>query len=207
MSPHRPGAAPRPPLCSRCPLPVPPCAHLVWTRCSPPPPGAVTARSEQLRILFGGPGRRGAGSIPASCRICHTVEAAIGWPSLASSPCTRRCPHAGVICCHTDHERADRSRRGRSSGTSAVRVIPLACDKPPVPGQERRRGQSEHLAPPAPGDQPGQRREPQPVTRLVAEPADLAAQHRVLVPEHQEFGILGYLTPGQHHQAVKQAAH
>ena len=42
-----------------------------------------------------GPGRRGAGSIPASCRICHTVEAAIGWPSLTSSPCTRRCPHAG----------------------------------------------------------------------------------------------------------------
>ena len=34
-------------------------------------------------------------SIPASCMICHTVEAAIGWPSLMSSPCTRRCPHAG----------------------------------------------------------------------------------------------------------------
>jgi hypothetical protein len=41
---------------------------------------------------------------------------------------------------------------------------------------------------------------------LVADPADLAAQDRVLVPEHQGFGILGYLTPGQHHQAVEQAA-
>jgi hypothetical protein len=40
-----------------------------------------------------------------------------------------------------------------------------------------------------------------------SDPADLAAQHRVLVPEHQEFGILGRLTPGQHHQAVEQAAH
>jgi hypothetical protein len=58
-----------------------------------------------------------------------------------------------------------------------------------------------------PGDQPGQGRKPQPVGRLVAEPADLAAQHRVLVPEHQEFGILGYLTPGQHHQAAEQTAH
>src|SRR5689334_1214721 len=29
-----------------------------------------------------GPARRGRGSIPASCRICHPVEAAIGWPSL-----------------------------------------------------------------------------------------------------------------------------
>src|SRR5258707_15716381 len=42
-----------------------------------------------------GPVRRGTGSIPAACRICHTVEAAIGWPSLTSSPCTRRCPHVG----------------------------------------------------------------------------------------------------------------
>jgi hypothetical protein len=43
-----------------------------------------------------GPVRRGAGSIPAACRIRHTVEAAIGWPSLTSPPCTRRCPHAGL---------------------------------------------------------------------------------------------------------------
>jgi hypothetical protein len=42
---------------------------------------------------------------------------------------------------------------------------------------------------------------------LVADPADLAAQHRVLVPEHQELGILGHLAPGQHHQAAEQAAH
>jgi hypothetical protein len=27
------------------------------------------------------------------------------------------------------------------------------------------------------------------------------------VPEHQEFGILGHLTPGQHHQAAEQTAH
>jgi hypothetical protein len=45
--------------------------------------------------LQAGPVRRGAGSIPASCRICRTVEAAIGWPSLTSSPYTRRCPHVG----------------------------------------------------------------------------------------------------------------
>ena len=43
-----------------------------------------------------GPVRRGAGPIPASCRICQTAEAAIGWLSLTSSPCTRRCPHAGL---------------------------------------------------------------------------------------------------------------
>jgi hypothetical protein len=29
---------------------------------------------------------------------------------------------------------------------------------------------------------------------------------RVLVPEHQELGIFGHLTPGQHHQAAEQTA-
>jgi hypothetical protein len=92
------------------------------------------------------------------------------------------------------------------SGTSPVRVIPLACDQPPVPGQERRWGHREHLAPSAAGDRPGQRRQPQPAARLVADPADPAVQHRVVVPEYQESGILGQLTPGQHQQAIEQAA-
>ena len=76
-----------------------------------------------------------------------------------------------------------------------------------MPGQERRRGHREHLAPPAPGDQPGERGKPHPVARLVADPTDLAAQHRVLVPEHQELGILGHLTPGKHHHTAEQTAH
>jgi hypothetical protein len=42
---------------------------------------------------------------------------------------------------------------------------------------------------------------------LVADPADLAAQHRVLVPEYQQLGVLGHLPPGQHHQAAQQTAH
>ena len=52
----------------------------------------------------------------------------------------------------------------------------------------------------------GQCREPQPVARLVADPADLAAQDRVLVPEYQEFGILGHLTPSLHLEAGEQTA-
>jgi hypothetical protein len=41
---------------------------------------------------------------------------------------------------------------------------------------------------------------------LVADPADLAPQHCVLVPEHEELGILGHLTPGQHHLTAEQTA-
>jgi hypothetical protein len=36
--------------------------------------------------------------------------------------------------------------------------------------------------------------------RLVADPADMAAQNRVLVSEHQKLGILGHVAPGQHCQ-------
>ena len=45
----------------------------------------------------------------------------------------------------------------------------------------RRRGISRDSCKPQPG-------------RLVADPADLAAQHRVLVPERQEFGIFARFT-------------
>lgn len=58
-----------------------------------------------------------------------------------------------IVRGHTDYELADRSRRGRSSGPPTAGVIPLACDKPPVPGPECRRGHRHHLAPPLPGDQ------------------------------------------------------
>ena len=115
-------------------------------------------------------------------------------------------PARRIVRGHADHELADRPCRGRPSGPPAVRVIPLAGDQAPMPGQQRRGGHREHLAPPVPGDQPRQCGEPQPVARLVADPADLAAEDRVLVPEHQEFGIPGQLTPGQHHQAAEQAA-
>jgi hypothetical protein len=57
-----------------------------------------------------------------------------------------------------------------------------------------------------PGNQPGQRREPQPVARLVADPADLSAQHRVLMTQHQQLGVPGHPTSTPHHQASEQAA-
>ena len=111
-----------------------------------------------------------------------------------------------IVDGHADNELADRGCRARPSGTPTGRVVPRASDQSSVPGEQRRRGHREHLAPSAPGDQPGQGREPQPVARLLADPPDLTAQHRVLMPEHQEFGILGHLTPGQHHQAAQQTA-
>ena len=116
-------------------------------------------------------------------------------------------PPRGVLRRDADHELLDRGRRGRPPGTPTARVIPLARDQPPVPREQRRRCHHEHLAPPAPGDQSRQRRQPQPVGWAVTDSADLAAQHGVLVPQHQKLCVLGRLPPGQHRQAAQQAAY
>src|SRR5690348_12950044 len=108
---------------------------------------------------------------------------------------------------HAEHERADRGCGGRPSRTPPAGVVPFTCDEPPVPGEQRRRGHREHLTPAVPGDQPGQRGKPQPVAWLVADLADLAAHHCVLMPEDQELGVRGYLTPGPDHQAAEHTAH
>jgi hypothetical protein len=116
-------------------------------------------------------------------------------------------PPPGVLYRDANHELADRRRRGRPPRTPAARAVPLARDQPTVPGEQRRRGHRKHLTPPAARDQSRQRRQPQPAGWLVADPADLAAQDRVLVPEHQDFGVLGHPVPRQHRQAADQAAY
>jgi hypothetical protein len=64
--------------------------------------------------------RWGAGSIPAACRICHTVEAAIGWLSSMTWPRARRVPRSG--CGSRASELG--SGRDESPGTSAGLVPP-----------------------------------------------------------------------------------
>ena len=44
------------------------------------------------------------------------------------------------------------------------------------------------------------------IARLVTDPADLAAQDSVLVPQYQELSVLGRPGPGQHRQAAQQTA-
>ena len=87
-------------------------------------------------------------------------------------------PPRGIIGRDADHQLADRSCRGRPPGKPAAGVVPLAYGQPPVPGEQRRRCHREHLAPQAAWNQSRQCCQPQPVTRLVADPADLTAQDR-----------------------------
>jgi hypothetical protein len=174
-----------------------------WTKSA-----ARTPRACAVRNCFQvGPVRRGCGVDPGSVQDLPHRGGCDPVAELDEFALHAPVPPRRIVCRDADDELPDRGLRGRPSGTPPVRVIPFACDQAPVPGEQRRRGHREHLGPPLPGDQPGQGREPQPVRRLVADPADLAAQHRVLVPEHQQLGILGHLTRGQHHQTAEQAAH
>ena len=115
-------------------------------------------------------------------------------------------PPRRVLRRHPDHELADRGWRGRAGrdtagwcdpicGRPAAGARPAASPgSPRTPRSRRRRGISRDSA------------ESQSRSHGWGEPADLAAQHRVLVPQYQEFGILGHLTPGQHHHTAQEAA-
>ena len=101
----------------------------------------------------------------------------MGWPSRASSPWIRLCPHLGF----------SRARRrtsfliaaavgGRPVRAAPRAVVPLRRDQATVPGQQGSGGDREDVAPAVAGYEGGQRGEPEPVRGLVADRAgELAA--------------------------------
>ena len=70
-----------------------------------------------------GPSRRGAGSIPASLRICHTVDNATMMPSPASSPWIRRYP---------------RDSFSRASRSTTDRTVRRTSGRPERPRRDNR---------------------------------------------------------------------
>ena len=91
----------------------------------------------------------------------------------------------------------------RWSASSHVRATSRRCQARSVAG-----GHREHLGPAAAGDRPGQGREPEPAGWLAGSgPGRLAGAVPRFRPEHQQFGVLGRITPGVHHQRAEQAAH
>jgi hypothetical protein len=110
----------------------------------------------------------------------------------------------GILGSHADNQVSDR-RGGRwTSRPAACAVVPLPRDQPAVPGQDRGRGDREDLGPAATRQQPGQRSQPRPIRGRVADPRDLPAQHSVLVPQHQQLGILAQVSPHQHGGQTEQ---
>jgi hypothetical protein len=113
-----------------------------------------------------------------------------------------------VLPRHPDDQRLDRGPGGRPPRPASAGVVPLAGDKVTVPAQKRGRSDGEDLRPPAAAHQPRQRRKPDPVGVAPPQPAgQLTAQHLVLMPQHQQLGILGQVRPDQHRQQAEQVPH
>ena len=95
--------------------------------------------------------------MPLVLRICQTVVLAIVWPSLASSPWMRRCPHVGFsVASRTISWRSSTGVGGlpfgRTGGWVQCRAMRLRCQRSRVSGVtirpcRSRRGSAAAIAP------------------------------------------------------------
>ena len=99
---------------------------------------------------------------------------------------------------------ADLLRDRRASG--GVRVGPFLLDQATVPGEQGAR-HHDPLYPKVPGQQPRQGGYHRPVSPVWFRAGDLAAQDRDLVPEHQDFHVLGNIAAGEERQPAEQPDH
>jgi len=100
-----------------------------------------------------------------------------------------------ILLRQPDDEACDARGRRRAAGLEPLARVVLSRGQLAVPGQQRRGCHGKDPCPAPAGNKPSQRGEPRPVGRLVPYAADVAAQHRVLVPEHQQFSSLHPVIP------------
>jgi hypothetical protein len=74
-----------------------------------------------------------------------------------------------------------------------------------MPAQQRRR-LHEQAPPGRPGQQPNEPSQHRPIRPVDLRPGDLASQHRDLVAQDEQFGILGCRTPRQQRKAPQHLA-
>ena len=151
-----------------------------------------------------GPSRRGAGSIPALLRICHTVDGATVMPSPASSPWIRRYPHDSFSRAsrsttdrtlrrtggRPDRPRRDRRAQRRRTMSRCQRKIGAGSDDQPHRGEALDR------------QRPGEQRQPRPVRprQPRMSPRPLAQGDRELMAQHQDLGVLPPRLPARQAQ-------
>jgi len=101
-----------------------------------------------------------------------------------------------ILCREANDEAGDSGDRRRTAGPAPFARVVLLRGQFAVPGQERRGRDGEDIGPAPAGHEPRQRGEPHPVGRLVPDPGGVPAQHRVLVPEHQQLSVLRQVLAG-----------
>ena len=94
----------------------------------------------------------------------------------------------------------DRRVGGWASDSAAVcGVVPFGGDELAVPGEQRGWGDREGVAPSASRYEARQCGEPEAIGCFGADGAgEVAAQDRVLVPRHEQFGVFGTVAAQQH---------
>ena len=95
-----------------------------------------------------------------------------------------------ILLRQANHQAADARDRRRTARLAPLARVLAAASQFAVPCQERRGRHGENAGPAPARDTPCQRSEPHPVARLVPYPASVPAQHCVLMPEHEQLGIL-----------------
>ena len=149
--------------------------------------------------------RSGAGSIPASCRISQTVEAATFTPSTSSSPCTRRYPHPGFSrTSRNTRIRTECTVRGRPGCRgrdrwACRRVTTSRCQRSTVSGRTTKCS----LLSTSLGYLVQQCRQQRPVTGGPTDPVrtELPLQDRELMAQREDLGVL---VPVAHRQQPQQ---
>ena len=131
--------------------------------------------------------RCGAGGIRSRFSTRRTVEAPTRMPEAEQLALDPLVAPARVLPRHLldQHREPGIDRRP----AAAVGIGPPPADQPPVPAQQRvRRHQPAH--PQRPGEQPGQGGEHRPVGPVQLRLRVLPPQHRHLLAQHQQLGVL-----------------
>jgi hypothetical protein len=88
----------------------------------------------------------------------------------------------------------------------SARVRPLPLDKASVPGQQGARSH-DPVQPQLPRQQPRQGGEHGTVSPVRPRPGNLTTQHRDLMPEHQDLGVLGSVASRKERQPAERPDH
>ena len=143
------------------------------------------------------PGRHGrAGESSTRCWPQSVAEAAQLTVDAAVAP-------GRVLPCQPQHQSPNLRRHGGTA--TPVWVGPAAPNQILMPAQQRRR-LYEHPAPDRARQQPGEPGQHRAVSPVHPGSDHLPAEHRNLVPQHQQLHVLGRRAPRQQHQPSHQLA-
>jgi hypothetical protein len=153
------------------------------------------------------PDRVGTGSMPASLRICHTVDGAILYPQAGQLAVDTPVSPPRVVPGHLQHQRPY-GRGDPGQPRSARREGPVPPDQVGVPAQQGSRGDDQLQPAQAPaGHQPSQRRKDGPVRPGRPRSPDLPLEHGHLVTQQEDLRVLGTVRLSEQGEPAEHAQH